>query len=122
MNLIVYSITDSNFTTIIIAVDEMFHKEISGHAEGFLSMDRIFGCNQVKNMKKENGERMTEADIAAAIADSSDVEYKSGSGVRRKNNKPLPALEGRPNKQFTKKTPKSAHDDGVVFMVSFIKR
>lgn len=37
--------------------------------------------------------------------------------MRRKNNKPLPSLEGRPNKQFAKKTPKSAHDDGVVFMV-----
>ena len=96
----------------------MFHKEISANAEGYLPMDRIFGCNKVKNMKKEGGEKVTEQDIAAAIADSELVEYSKDKGVRRKGNPALPKLEGRPGLK-QKKAPKSPHDDGVVFMVRF---
>jgi len=107
-----YYMSDKN-----LKMDALFHKEISAHADGFLAMERIFGCNKVKTMKKENGESVIEADVVSALVDSNEVEYKEGSGIRRKDNKPLPAFEGRPGKQNSKKSPKSAHEDGVVLMV-----
>ena len=86
-----YYLSDKN-----LSQDEFFHNEISKTNDGYIPLALIMRCNKIKALK------VSEAQIDAAIKDSTEVELNEKKdsnlrinlGIRRKNNLALPDFTG----------------------------
>lgn len=79
-----YYLSDANLTR-----DKFFNDKIREAADGYIEIQNILNCNKVKTMKPA----VSEADIVAAVATSSEVEVdESGKKIRRKEAKAVPTL------------------------------
>jgi len=78
---------DKNLTS-----DKFFRKKIQEGTDGYIDLDIIMSCNNVKKMN------ITKSQIIASTITSSTVEINfAETKIRRKNNQPLPAFKQRFN-------------------------
>lgn len=78
-----YYLSDSNLET-----DEFFHNMISKDINGYLELENILQCNKIKKAG------WTKEEIIESIKESDKIELnEEKTKVRRKDNKPLPALD-----------------------------
>ena len=78
-----YYLSDSNLES-----DEFFHNLISNDKSGYLELETIMQCNKVKKAG------WTKEQIIECIKNSDQIELNSdNSKIRRKDNRPLPALD-----------------------------
>eukprot|EP01016_Furgasonia_blochmanni_P004456 TRINITY_DN11732_c0_g2_i7.p1 TRINITY_DN11732_c0_g2~~TRINITY_DN11732_c0_g2_i7.p1 ORF type:complete len:463 (-),score=172.26 TRINITY_DN11732_c0_g2_i7:111-1499(-) len=84
-----YYLSDDNLKR-----DEFFHEAITKNPDGYLNLELIMNCNKIKNLG------VSRDDIVSAIKTSGKVEVDEKlTGIRRKNNYPLPELEKRGRKK-----------------------
>lgn len=99
-----YYLSDAN-----LARDKFFNEKIrDAGADGWIDLQNILNCNKVKAMPEVKGA----ASIVAAVATSTQVEVdESGTKIRRKGDKPVPALVASSKKRDFKAGDKEEQKD-----------
>jgi len=89
-----YYFSDDN-----LKFDKFFHKIISQNENGYISIEPFMNCKKLVALS------CTEKDILEAVKESPEIEVgPEEKALRRKDNKPLPALQERRGKNKEKKT------------------
>ena len=89
-----YYLSDKN-----LIQDKFFNEKISESKDGWLDLSLILACNKIKQMKLKNGID----DLAAAVADSKEVEVDGEKKkVRRAGGKTVPTLSVSAKKRDSK--------------------